>query len=508
MSQVTGADATRADRAGSVPEAAHEIVERALALSRADGCVVIATESSSVNLRWATNTLTTNGASRDRSITVVSVVGRSFGVRTASTIDTPAGGRGARPGDVAHPTDADGLAELVRAAEDAAREAEDAEDYADLLGPTTAGLSTGGPGTGGGPVTAGGTFTDPATRTGTAVFATFARDLAEAFGSARAQGRRLFGFAQHDVTTTWLGTSTGLRLRHSQPTGSVEWNAKSGVPDGSVWHGQSTRDFTDVDVAATDAALRSRLAWCERSVELPAGRYETLLPPSAVADLMIDLYWSAAGRDAAEGRTVFSRPGGATRIGEAIGPAGLRLFSDPADPELATTPFVTAASSSSMSSVFDNGLALGATDWIRDGALAALVQTRASARATQSPVTPIIDNLILDAGGSASLEEMIASTRRGLLLTSLWYIRTVDPEVLLLTGLTRDGVYLVENGEVTGAVNNFRFNESPVDLLGRTAELGATTRTMAREWADWFTFTRMPPMRVPDFNMSSVSPAS
>ncbi|MCM3925201.1 TldD/PmbA family protein, partial [Frankia sp. AiPs1] len=136
MSQVTGADTTRADRAeraGAVPAAAHEIVERALALSRADGCVVIATESSSVNLRWATNTLTTNGASRDRSITIVSVVGRSFGVRTASTIDTPAGGRGARPGDLPHPTDADGLAELVRAAEDAAREAQDAEDYADLL---------------------------------------------------------------------------------------------------------------------------------------------------------------------------------------------------------------------------------------------------------------------------------------------------------------------------------------------------------------------------------------
>ncbi len=510
MSQVTGADtpraaqAGRADRAGAVPAAAHEIVERALALSRADGCVVIATESSSVNLRWATNTLTTNGASRDRSITVVSVVGRSFGVRTASTIDTPAGGgRGARPGDLPHPTDADGLAELVRAAEDAAREAADAEDYADLLGPATAGLTGGA-----GPVAGGDAFTDPAARTGTGVFAAFARDLAEAFGAARAQGRRLFGFAQHDVTTTWLGTSTGLRLRHSQPTGSVEWNAKSGVPGGSVWHGQSTHDFSDVDVAATDAALRSRLAWCERSVELPAGRYETLLPPSAVADLMIDLYWSAAGRDAAEGRTVFSRPGGATRIGEAIGPAGLRLFSDPADPELATTPFVTAASSSSMSSVFDNGLALGATDWIRDGALSALVQTRASARATQSPVTPIIDNLVLDAGGSASLEEMIASTRRGLLLTSLWYIREVDPEVLLLTGLTRDGVYLVENGEVTGAVNNFRFNESPVDLLGRTAQIGAATRTMAREWADWFTLTRMPPMRVPDFNMSSVSPAN
>ncbi|SNQ46934.1 putative Zn-dependent protease-like protein [Frankia canadensis] len=496
MSQVTGTDSrARTDRAIGVPQDAPEIVERALALSRADACVVIASESSTVNLRWATNSLTTNGSSRDRSITVISVIDRSFGVRTASTIDSP---RRADPATAApHPTDADGLADLVRAAEAAALEAADAEDFADLLGPATAGgLATDV------------AFTDPAVRTGTAVFTDFARDLAEAFGAARAEGRRLFGFAEHDVTTTWLGTSTGLRLRHAQPTGSVEWNAKSGVPGGSVWHGQSTRDFTDVDVATTDAALRSRLAWCERSVELPAGRYETLLPPSAVADLMINLYWSAAGRDAAEGRTVFSRAGGGTRIGEAIGPAGLRLSSDPADPELATAPFVTAAASSAMSSVFDNGLALGATDWIRDGALAALVQTRATARATDSAVTPMIENLILDGGGTASLDEMIASTRRGLLLTSLWYIRDVDPETLLLTGLTRDGVYLVDNGEVAGAVNNFRFNESPVDLLGRIGEIGATTRTMAREWADWFTLTRMPPMRVPDLNMSSVSPAN
>lgn len=473
--------------------AAHEIVERALALSKADGCVVIASESSTVNLRWANNTLTTNGAGRDRSVTVISVVGRAFGVRTVSTIDAPAA------------TGADGLADVVRAAEDAAREAEDAGDYADLLGPAGAGS----PGSLGGPSSpAGGSFTDPAARTTTAVFAQFARDLAEAFAAARADGRRLFGFAQHDVTTTWLGSSTGLRLRHSQPTGTVEWNAKSGVPGGSVWHGQSTRDFTDVDVAGTDAALRGRLAWCERSLELPPGRYETLLPPSAVADLMINMYWSAAGRDAADGRTVFSRPGGGTRVGEAIGPAGLRLYSDPADRELATAPFVTAMSSSAMSSVFDNGLGLRATDWISDGTLASLVQTRASARTSGTPVTPMIDNLSLDGGGAASLSEMIASTKRGLLLTSLWYIREVDPEVLLLTGLTRDGVYLVENGEVTGAVNNYRFNESPVDVLGRAAEIGATTRTMPREWADWFTLTRMPPVRIPDFNMSSVSPAN
>ncbi|EFC80339.1 metallopeptidase TldD-related protein [Parafrankia sp. EUN1f] len=486
--------------------ASHEIVERALALSRADGAIVIASESSTVNLRWANNTLTTNGAARDRSVTVISVVGRSFGVRTTSAVDGPGG-----DGDLAV------LEALVRASESAARESEDAEDYSELItpagGPPAA--SAGSPAPPGSPASPVGVFTDPAERTSSAVFAAFARDLAEAFGAARAEDRRLFGFASHDLTTTWLGTSTGLRLRHSQPTGSVEWNAKSNAPGGSVWHGQSTPDFTDVDVAATDEHLRARLAWCDRSVDLPAGRYETLLPPSAVADLMVDLYWSAAGRDAAEGRTVFSRPGGGTRIGEMIGPAGLRLWSDPGAAGLATTPFVTATSSSATSSVFDNGLPLGPTDWILDGRLNALVQTRASARsaghadaAPGTPVTPLVDNLLLDGGGTASLDDMIASTRRGLLLTCLWYIREVDPEVLLLTGLTRDGVFLVEDGEVVGAVNNFRFNESPVDLLGRATEIGATARTLPREWADWFTLARMPTLRIPDFNMSSVSPAS
>jgi predicted Zn-dependent protease len=100
---------------------------------------------------------------------------------------------------------------------------------------------------------------------------------------------------------------------------------------------------------------------------------------------------------------------------------------------------------------------------------------------------------------------MVAATERGLLLTCLWYIREVDPATLLLTGLTRDGVYLVENGEVTGQVNNFRFNESPVGVLGRAAEAGRTEQTLPREWSDWFTRAAMPALRVPEFNMSSVS---
>jgi predicted Zn-dependent protease len=127
-------------------------------------------------------------------------------------------------------------------------------------------------------------------------------------------------------------------------------------------------------------------------------------------------------------------------------------------------------------------------------------------------VTPGIDNLILEgppaASPPSSLNQMAEATGRGLLLTCLWYIREVDPQTLLLTGLTRDGVYLVEGGEVVGAVNNFRFNESPVDLLRRTTEVGATELTLSREWSDWFTRTAMPPLRIPDFNMSSVSQAN
>ncbi len=156
-------------------------------------------------------------------------------------------------------------------------------------------------------------------------------------------------------------------------------------------------------------------------------------------------------------------------------------------------------------SVFDNGLPLAPVDWIREGRLEHLVTTRHSAGLTGLPVAPGAGNLVLEGGADRSLEEMVASTRRGLLVTCLWYIREVDPATLLLTGLTRDGVYLVEDGAVVGEVNNFRFNESPVELLRRASEAGRTERTLPREWSDWFTRTAMPPLRVPDFNMSSVS---
>ncbi len=149
------------------------------------------------------------------------------------------------------------------------------------------------------------------------------------------------------------------------------------------------------------------------------------------------------------------------------------------------------------------------TDWISDGTLSSLIQTRHSAGLTGQPVTPYVDNLVLTVdGATGSIDDLVAGTERGLLLTCMWYIREVDPQSLLLTGLTRDGVYLVENGEITGAANNFRWNESPVDLLNRFTHASETVPSFSREWGDdYFSRTATPALRVPDFNMSSVSQA-
>ena len=201
------------------------------------------------------------------------------------------------------------------------------------------------------------------------------------------------------------------------------------------------------------------------------------MPPSTVADMMIYLAWTMSGRGAEEGRTAFSAPGGGTRVGERLTELPLTLFSDPMAPGLACAPFVAVSSSSETVSVFDNGMEISQVDWIRNGVINALAYPRATAARFGAPVAVGADNVVMT-GGSSDMADMIASTERGLLLTTLWYIREVDPTTLLLTGLTRDGVYLIEDGEVTGAVNNFRFNESPLDLLRRATEAGVSEKTL------------------------------
>lgn len=454
-----------------------EIIERALAASTSDGCVVVVTSGRSANIRWANNTVTTSGVTAELGWFVVAFVRTAAGT-AAGTVESTS----VEPADITA---------AVRAAEHAARDAGPARDASDLV--------------------AGDALDDfelPAADSGFEVYDRLIPGLAAAFEGARSGERILYGFARHEVSTIHLGSSTGLRRRWVQPTGTLEMNAKSKDLTRSAWSGLSTADFADVDVRATADSLTARLDWSQRQIDLPAGRYDTLLPSSAVADLMLYHMWCASGRAAHEGRSAFGAAGGGTRVGERLTTLGLSLFCDPGVHPIEAAPFVVTGGSGDEMSVFDNGAPIGRTELISGGVISSLLHTRASAAEYGEPFAPPADNLVMTGGDQQrTTADLVAGMERGLLLTSLWYIRSVDPMTLLLTGLTRDGVFLVERGEVIGAVNNFRFNMSPLDVLRQAREVGRTERTLPREWSDWFSRTLMPPMRVADFNMSSVSRA-
>jgi predicted Zn-dependent protease len=463
---------------------AQSVVDDALAAAAragADGCIVMVDEASHADVRFALNTTTTNGVTRDRTVTVIVIdahpKGASVGVaRQSGTVD---------------------VTDMAAAALADAKGSPPAEDAIALLEPSTASAVT----------TMG--YDAAPTLTDLAALDNVLSGLAPAFAAAKGKDANIAGFAEHDIATLYLGTSTGIRLAHSQATRAVQLCALSGDGSGTAWAGSAAAD--DDFGQLVDDVWR-RLDWGRARRQLDAGRYEVILPPSAVADLMGSLtFYALGGQDAEDGRTTFSAPNGRTRVGDTLSPTPFTMYSDPAEPGIECLPFVAVGSSSSESSVFDNGLPLGRTDWIHQGKLARLRYHRAGAARSGVPVAPYIDNLVLRADTpalAASIDDMVAKTERGLLLTCLWYIREVDPITLLMTGLTRDGVYVIEDGKVVGGANNFRFNESPVDLLARATEVSTSERTLARELGEYLNRAVMPALRIPDFNMSSVSQAS
>jgi predicted Zn-dependent protease len=460
---------------------AQEVVEggiEAAAAAGADGCIVLVEETSHADVRFALNTTTTNGVQRGRSVSVVVVAGGAVG--TAS-----------RTGVVG----TDGAAEMVVAALADARQSPPAEDAFPLVEPSQ------------GP-RGGRSFHQGPEETDAAVLEGVLAALSGAFGRARARDAVLAGFAEIDVATLYLGSSTGLRLSHSQPTSAVTLVGRTADGSGSAWVAVPS---IDPSLEEMEQEIWRRLDWGARQIALEAGRYEVILPPSGVGDMMAMVAFDAiGGQDTEDGRTVFSKEGGGTRVGETISTLPFTLYGDPEEAGVECTPFVATAASSSETSVFDNGFPFGRTDWLRDGKLAHLRYHRAGAARSGVPMGPYIDNLVLRCGKGqgGTVDDMVARTERGLLLTCLWYIRPVDPATLLMTGLTRDGVYVIEDGKVVGAANNFRFNESPVDLLARATEVGTPVRALGREFGEYLNRMIMPPLRIPDYNMSTVSQAS
>jgi predicted Zn-dependent protease len=461
----TALDEQRAPAARSPQELALTALRLA---ADCDDCVAIAEDSSTVHVRWAADSLTTNGAARSRRFTVVCVRGPSAGVASHS---------GA--------LDDSSLEDLVARAKQAAR--------GDCAEPAES-LITG---------SAAEDWALPPAESDAGVLARFAAKAGAAIERAGSPRSSLSGYAEQQVSTTYLASSSGLLLRHEQPRGLLDLVAtRAGA---SAWRGVGTACVADLDVGSLRAQLDQQLGWTSRRAELWPGKYEVLLAPAAVADLMLQLYQAAGAGEAAGGQGPFSRSGGGALLGQRLSPAALTLRSDPAEPGLECAPVLLTRASTDRTSVLDNGLPLRPTSWITDGVLTALVQTRRTARLTGQHPSAEIANLVLEGGGDAALAELIARTERALLVTSVWYLRDVDPQRLLVTGLTRDGGYLVEHGEVVARLPDFRFNESPVELLGRVSEVGRSEPTLPREWGEHVTRVAMPALRVRDFDVSAVS---
>lgn len=450
----------------------NEAVERAVELLGPAGGVVVGDVSFQRNLRWANSALTTNGDTVEQTVAVAAFEPADGGVAN-----------GLAMGQVRDVAD---IEALVAQAKASARAAGQASDAAELpRGGTDSQFSD-----------------DPAAGSALDHVAAGLRDvLAD-------RDAQFFGYAQESVDTSYIATSAGLRLRTVDRTARFELCAKDEQRTRSAWSGQGGTTLSDVDIAAHAQTVRSGLAHQRVSIDLPPGHHDATLTPSAFADLLIYMLWHATAREANEGRSVFSNPLGGTRIGERLTSRALTVATDPRSAGIETHDTVVNLATTSGGSPFDTGLAVPRTEVIADGTLHALASNRHEATNAGLPFTPLAENIdVRDTNGSGSVDELAARMGDGLLITCLWYIREVDPQSLLLTGLTRDGVYVVRGGEIVGAASNFRFNESPVALLGRIKDAGDQTLCLPREWADWFTRAKVCPVTVSGFNLSTRSDA-
>ena len=295
------------------------------------------------------------------------------------------------------------------------------------------------------------------------------------------------GFYEHATRSLALASSAGLAAYHAWTSAGLTCTARTPDGTGSGWAGGSSHRAADVDAAALANIAVDKGVRSARPTKLAPGRYTVVLEPAAVADLLGFLTGSFDARRADEGRSFFSKPGGGNRVGEKLFPDFVTLRTDPTDPQLVARPFD------------DEGFPRAPATWIDKGVVEGLVYDRFWAQKQGKPPTGRPKGVILD-GGTATREQLIKDVKRGVLITRFWYLRWIDPQTILVTGLTRDGVFLIENGAVTRPVNNFRFNESPVHMLAKCDAL--TPSVVAPEGG-----MRVPALRTHEFNLASISEA-
>ena len=436
---------------------AQAVIERVIKMSKAEGVLVNIGGGYSANIRFADNRISTAGGVSQANVSIQS----SFGPKHAfaSTNDL---------------SDA-GLQQAVQTSEALARLAPDDPEAMPLLGPQTYDDVK--------------NFFDSTANLGPdgrAAAAKIAIDRCKAAGNLKAAGFLVTGIGAQAV-----GDNKGLFAYQSGTSSNYTLTVRTTDGTGSGWAGADHPDWSKVDVAgvAQRAADKARLS--RNPVAVEPGLYTVVMEPQAVGDLVQLLAGALDARSADEGRSPFSKQGGGTKIGQKIADERVTLFSDPTDPQL-------------LSNAFDGeGLPSHRQVWIENGVLKKLTYSRFWAKKMNT--TPDAGtNAVKLAGGSASLDDLIAATPRGILVTRLWYLRPVDPRTVLYTGLTRDGTFLIENGKISHAIKNMRFNDSPLFLLNNLDALGRAERVAGTEAGGDVV---MPAIKAHDFTFTSLSDA-
>jgi predicted Zn-dependent protease len=440
-------------------EECEAIARRTLAFVTADAARVNIASTSRGNTRFAVNQVSTGGDNYDATVAVTAYVGRRSGTSTTNQVDDAS------------------LRQAVQTAERLARLAPEDPEFLPELGPqeyaagrnwsdATAALDPQGR------AEAVRAITAPATQQG--LVSTGYLDT-RAGATAVANTKGLFAYGR--------GTATALTTTVRTPDGT-----------GSGWAGASHHDWSRIDAAALGARAAEKARASRSPVAVEPGRYTVVFEPTAVGNLVQFIANALNARAADEGRSFFSKPGGGTKIGSKVIDERVSIVSDPFDADVAGAPFT------------NEGLPTRRSAWIENGVVTTLNYDRYWAQ--KKGVSPSASGGSLKmSGGSSSLEEMIASTQRGLLVTRFWYLRPVDQRTILYTGLTRDGTFLIENGKVTRAVKNLRFNDSPVFMLNNLEALGTPVRVSASEDGGPGQAIMVPPLKVRDFNFTSLSDA-
>jgi predicted Zn-dependent protease len=442
-------------------EEAKKIIDKVLSYSKADEMSVALNGNRTGNIRYARNSVSTSGESINQSLAITAVFGKRSGTATINEFDDAS------------------LEKTVRRAEEIAKLAPENPEYVPMLGPQN--------------------YVE------TASFAQSTADITPDFRAKAAfdsldpckkKNLTAAGYMEDSSGFTAIGNSKGL-FGYNKAT-SVDFTITVRTADG-LGSGYAIRDVNDVSKLSTKAATEVAMQKAMASVNaraLEPGKYTVILEPAAAVDLLNNMMGSMDARNADEGRSFLSKKGGATRLGEKLFDERVTIYSDPTNGEIPSSPFAGGGGGRFGGGGVD-GRPQEKVTWIENGVVKNMYFSRYWAQKKGVKAVPPPSGFIM-AGGSESLADMIKNTQKGILVTRLWYIRAVDPQTLLYTGLTRDGTFYIENGQIKYPVKNFRFNESPVIMLNNLEAMGAPQRIGGN---------LVPPLKIRDFTFSSLSDA-